>query len=201
MDMTTLDWGQITNIVTVLGILIGIFFGLRQLRDIVKSRNTDLFVDLYNQLTSREFQTMYSDIVYKFQWDDYEDWLSKYGPDTNPEAWASFNSVGSFFDGIGVLIHRKLIDIQLVDDLMSSGVIWLWEKTEPIIKERRLRRKRPQIWEWLEYLYYRIRENDGVVLAGNPVIVQEAQGNFSSQNHNGIKSLILKKAEKWGLIN
>ena len=159
------DFSQITNIATVAGILIGIFFGLRQLRDIVKTRNTDLFVDLYNQLTSKEFQKMYTDIVYNFQWSDYDDWLRNYGPDTNPEAWASLNSVGYFFDGIGVLIHKNLIDIQLVDDLMSSGVIWLWEKTEPIIRERRVRRNRPQIWEWVEYLYYRIKENEDIITA------------------------------------
>jgi len=201
MELATLDWGQITNIVTVLGILIGIFFGLRQLRDIVKSRNTDLFVDLYNQLTSREFQKMYSDIVYNFKWDDYEDWLSKYGPDTNPEAWASFNSVGYFFDGIGVLIHKKLIDIQLVDDLMSSGVIWLWEKTGPIIKERRLRRNRPQIWEWVEYLYYKIKENDGVAATNNPITIKVSHDDFSIPYAEGIRSRILKKVENWSLLN
>src|SRR5512141_44270 len=98
-----LDWSLLTNVATVIGVLLGIFFGLRQLRDIVRSRNTDLFVDLYNQLTSREFQEMYNDIVYVYKWTDYEDWLRKYGPDADPEAWANFNSVGYFFDGIGVL--------------------------------------------------------------------------------------------------
>jgi hypothetical protein len=184
----------------VSGILVGIFFGLRQLRDIVKSRNTDLFVDLYNQLTSREFQRMYNDIVYNYEWVDYEDWLRKYGPDANLEAWTSFNSVGYFFDGLGVLVHKKLIDIQLVDDLMSSAVIWLWEKTGPIIQQRRLRRNRPQIWEWVEYLYYRIKESDGVISVGKPIEARASQGKFNILYHRGIKSQILRKAENWGLL-
>ena len=74
--------------------------------------------------------------------------LSNYSPEANPDAWASFNSIGYFFDGLGVLVHRKLIDISLVDDLMSSSVIWLWARV---------------IWEWVEYLYNCIRENDGEV--------------------------------------
>ena len=169
---------MITNIVTLFGVLIGIFFGLHQLKDIVKSRNTDLFVNLYNQLTSKEFQKMFNDIVYNYRWTDYEDWLSKYGPDSNLEAWSSFSSVGNFFDGLGVLVHRELIDISLVDDLMSSSVIWLWEKTEPVIRERRVRRNRPQIWEWVEYLYNCIRENDGMVRAG----FQNGDANLSIVN-------------------
>lgn len=201
MNVVLVDWGQITNIMSVSGILLGVFFGLRQLRDIVKSRNTDLFVDLYNQLTSREFQRMYNDIMYNYRWVDYEDWLSKYGPDSNPEAWANFNSVGYFFDGIGVLVHKKLIDIQLVDDLMSSAVIWLWEKTGPIIKERRLRRNRPQIWEWVEYLYYRIKENDGVASVGKPVEALAVEATGSIQIRRDIKSQILRKAETWGLLD
>jgi hypothetical protein len=199
--MTAIDWSLVTNVASVSGILLGVFFGLRQLRDIVKSRNTDLFVDLYNQLTSKEFQRMYNDIVYNYKWVDYEDWLRKYGPDTNPEAWANFNSVGYFFDGIGVLVHKKLIDIQLVDDLMSSAVIWLWEKTGPIIQERRLKRNRPQIWEWVEFLYYKIKENDEATSVSKPTEVQKAQSKFNIEYSSDIKSQLLKKAESWGLVD
>jgi hypothetical protein len=192
--MDILDMGEITNVVTVLGILIGIFFGLRQLKDIVKSRNTDLFVDLYNQLTSREFQRMYNDVVYKYTWRDYDDWLSKYGPDSNQEAWADFNSVGYFFDGIGVLVYRNLIDIQLVDDLMSSAVIWLWEKVGPIVKERRIKRNRPQIWEWVEYLYYKIQENDGVE-------VESGVAEKLSLKVKAGPTQIVRKAVDWGILD
>jgi hypothetical protein len=199
--MIPVDWGQLTDIVTVLGILLGIFFGLRQLRDIVRSRNTDLFVDLYNQLTSREFQKMYNDIMYKYQWVDYEDWLNRYGPDADPEAWASFNSVGYFFDGIGVLLNKGLIDIQLVDDLMSSAVIWLWEKTGPIVKERRRRRNRPQIWEWVEYLYYRIKENDDAAPGRQPNVPLLASDNVLVLHQGGVATQIFRKVVNWGLLD
>jgi hypothetical protein len=103
---------------------------------------------------------MYNQILYVYKWDGYDDWLAKYGPDADIEAWANFNSVGFFFDGIGVLVHREMIDIQLVDDLMSSSIIWLWEKMEPIVVERRRVRNRPQIWEWVEYLYKELKARE-----------------------------------------
>jgi hypothetical protein len=158
--MADLDWTLITSLVTMTGVFVGVIFGLRQINDIVKSRHTNLFVDLYDHLNSQEFQKMYNQIIYVYKWDSYDDWLEKYGPDTNIEAWSSFVSVGSFFDGIGVLVSRKLIDLELVDDLMSSSIIWLWEKMEPVVLERRKRRNRPQLWEFVEYLYKEVKKRE-----------------------------------------
>lgn len=36
------------------------------------------------------------------------------------------NEVGWFFEGVGVLLYRKLIDIGLVNDLFSSPVKRAW---------------------------------------------------------------------------
>jgi hypothetical protein len=117
-------------------------------------------VDLYDQLNSQEFQKMFNHIVYVYKWEDYDDWIRKYGPDVDMDAWVAFTSVGSFFDGLGVLVHRKMIDIKLVHDLMSSSIIWLWEKMEPVIVERRKRRNRPQIWEFVEWLYNEMKAQE-----------------------------------------
>ena len=140
-------------VVATVGVTVGIVFGLKQVRDLVKQRQTQLFMQLYDRLNSREFQEEYNEIVYLQEWKDYDDYMSRDGPETNFKAWTSLNSIGYFFDGLGVLVRRRLIDISLVDDLMSSSIFWLWEKMEPIIRERRKRKNRPQIWEWVEYLY------------------------------------------------
>ena len=46
------------------------------------------------------------------------------------EAWQVF----MLFDGMGVLIHRKLIDVSLVDDLISGPIKNTWEKMKPMIE-------------------------------------------------------------------
>jgi len=91
---------------------------------------------------------------------DLDDYMKKYGPTTNIEAWASTESVTAFFEGVGVLLHNKLINLGLVDDLLSSPIKYTWEKIEPLVKERRKRRKRPQIWEWFEYLYNEMQKRE-----------------------------------------
>ena len=62
------------------------------------------------------------------------------------------NMVGVFFEGLGVYVHRGLIDVTMVDDLMSEAIISFWKKSKPLIYETRTRANLPQYGEWLEYL-------------------------------------------------
>jgi hypothetical protein len=45
----------------------------------------------------------------------------------DPDSILDRNIVGIFFEGIGVLLHRKLINIDLVSDLLGSQVRITWE--------------------------------------------------------------------------
>jgi hypothetical protein len=66
----------------------------------------------------------------------------------------SFSTIAIFFEGVGVLVKRKLVDPSLVDDLMSDMVLRFWEKFgEPMIKIRQVRDNYPQYFEHVEYLY------------------------------------------------
>jgi hypothetical protein len=58
--------------------------------------------------------------------------------------------VGTFFEGIGVLLRRKLIDIQLVDDLFSEPVKTVCGNMKPIVERDRKRLNQPRIFEWFE---------------------------------------------------
>ena len=73
------------------------------------------------------------------------------------DAWIPWVSVARFFLGIGTLVKRKLIDVDLVADIMGGPVIWTWDKMSPIVKEFKVDLKRPQLWDDFEYLYNEIK--------------------------------------------
>ena len=77
------------------------------------------------------FWIQLNDIVWHHEWEDFEEWMNKYGPE-NHEEYAKWYSVGSYLEGIGVLVKRNLIDIDLVDDLLEGVIIDYWNKNEPI---------------------------------------------------------------------
>jgi hypothetical protein len=68
------------------------------------------------------------------------------------------NSVLAFFEGIGVLVKRQLIDINLVADMLSTPIIMVWKIIEPRVMARRKALEREQIWDWFEFLHEEIQK-------------------------------------------
>jgi hypothetical protein len=68
------------------------------------------------------------------------------------------NIVCIFFEGIGVLLHRKLVDTGLVADLFGSQIKFTWEKLKPTVEWGRV--KQPDLWQWFEYLYNEMKKRE-----------------------------------------
>ena len=100
----------------------------------------------------REFQKVWYEVL-KREAKDYYDYEKKYG-------FAEYSAIDIFFEGIGILLKRKLIGIELVDDMFTTPVKWTWEKTKDITLEWRKVRKAPEIGEWLEYLYNEMQKRE-----------------------------------------
>jgi hypothetical protein len=121
----------------------------------LETRQAQLFMQIYQQFISKDFKLSYLDIINNWSWDDFDDFIRKYVADIeNNSKW---DIVGSFFEGIGVLVKRGLVNPALVDDLMSGHTLMSWEKMEPVYLEIRRRWNWPQIAEWWEYLYNEIK--------------------------------------------
>jgi hypothetical protein len=74
-------------------------------------------------------------------------------------------SMQVFFEGVGILVNRKLVDPTFVDDLMSGPIMLVWEKYESINMGIRERYGYPQWQEWQEYL---TREIQNIVQRQHP---------------------------------
>jgi hypothetical protein len=130
---------------------------LWQIRHQTKMRQTDLVMRLYDKFGSTEFQKAYQ-MMMGLEYEDYADYRKRYG--TNAEVKAAGITVNTFFEGIGLLAKRKLISIDLVDDLLGGAILPAWEKRKPIIEGSRQRTARPQYCEWFEYLYNEIKKRE-----------------------------------------
>jgi hypothetical protein len=129
----------------------------------IETRQANLFIQIYNYYYSEHFLSNESEIIFGWNWKDFDDFWQKYGPSTNAEAFAKWDSVGTYFKGVGVLLKRKLIDLDLVDELMGTSIRLYWEKSSSIVKEIRARLW-PHAYEWLEYLYNELQKRDKQIL-------------------------------------
>jgi hypothetical protein len=111
---------------------------------------------IYEVFESIEFQKAYLKMMDE-ELENYADFRQRHGVD---EVRIAVNSVGIFFEGVGVLAKRKLISMDLVDDLLSSNILRTWEKIKPIAEGARKKAGHPQIWEWFEYLYNEMNKRE-----------------------------------------
>ena len=118
----------------------------------LETRQAQLFMQIYYTWSSRENINVRRELR-TWTWTDYDDFIKKYGEANNSEANTLFQELATWFEGIGVLIKRKLIDPAFVDDLMSGHTLWGWEKFGSFVRERRVRDNLPYYYEFWEYLY------------------------------------------------
>ena len=119
----------------------------------LETRQTALFMDLYNVYRDHSFRTLYMEITTEWNWVDYEDWQRKYSPDGNMKHYTKYMSVMSYFEGIGVLVKRGLIDISLVYDLLELPLKIVWSKFETVVLDSRKHLDMAHLWNDVEYLY------------------------------------------------
>jgi hypothetical protein len=137
------------------GVFAAAIYYIFQIRHQARVRQTDMVMRLYATFGSTEFQKSYQNVV-NLEFGDFADFMEKYA--ANIEVRTAFYSVGIFFEGVGVLAKRKLIDMDLVDDLFTHPVSRTWEIMAPAIKGTRERLKSPSISEWHEYLYNEMKK-------------------------------------------
>jgi hypothetical protein len=146
------DVQTVSIVIASAGVFAAAIYYMFQIRHQTRMRQTDLVMKLYSQFNSFEFQKVWYEVL-KREAKDYYDYEKKYG-------FAELTAIGIFFEGIGILLRRKLIDIKLVDDMFTTPVKWTWEKTKDITLEWRKVRNAPEILEWLEYLYNEMKKRE-----------------------------------------
>jgi hypothetical protein len=151
------DITEISAVVAAAGVLVGVVYYILDMRNQAKLRQTDMVMRLYDKFGSTEFQKAYQKMM-DLEYEDYSDYVKRYW--TNAEVKAAGATVNFFFEGVGVLVKRKLISMDLVDDLLSTNIMLTWEKRKPTVEGYRKKFSRPQAWEWFEYLYNEMKKEN-----------------------------------------
>ena len=160
------DITEASAIVAAVGILVGVVYYILDMRQQGRMRQTDFIARLYSTYGSKEFHDMLMEIQ-SLQFNDYEDFVKKYG------LWASKGSaqtaifvISTFFTEIGTFLRRGIIDIDFFCDIFGyTSVKWNWEKVKPVVLGLRQFFNDPKVFQPFEYLYEEVkkRQQKGVV--------------------------------------
>ena len=162
----------ILQIVQTVGILVGIVYYITIMRNTQKTQELTLkaqeeaektrkkeLIILRSQSYSLEYTQAYADTVRMRDWETVEEFHSKYGLNSNPDAFAKWIYIRSVYNMAGLLLKETDVDSDLIFQLYApNSVIQMWETHESLIKDVRIRFKHPTYWEPFEFLYNEARK-------------------------------------------
>jgi hypothetical protein len=152
--MVLLD--TLSIVLTGIGLIVAITYYALQIRNQTKTRQAQLFIQIYNRFNTKEFVEQMNYLRFRWSIPELED-FSEFM--TSEEYQEDFNIVAStvyFFEGVGVLVSKGLIDVGLVDDLMSGPLTHIWERMLPLTDSIRGVLGQPAA-EWYEFLYDKVK--------------------------------------------
>jgi hypothetical protein len=153
------DITEISAMVAAAGVLIGVVYYILDMRNQTKQRQMDMVMRLYSTFMSKELSESLL-VIMGLEYRDYNDFVEKYGmPSPEKPVWIAYMMVTNFFNEVGMLLHRKFIDIESVDELFAFRVALFWEKLKPLIEDMRKQLK-GQVGDWFEYVYDEMKKRE-----------------------------------------
>lgn len=135
-----LDIPSITGIVAAIGVIVGVIFTVQELRNMTKTRQMDLIMRIHSTWLSTMLQPW--DTLRKTEFKNYSDF---------EKCSIESNQIVGFFDGLGLLLKRRLVDIGLISDLFILERPW--KKMKPFVEGLRERSNEKRLHGHFEYLY------------------------------------------------
>jgi hypothetical protein len=147
---TVLDVQTISIIIASASVVAGLAYSALQLREQTRTRHADFVMRLCSAYGSEELTKAMINIA-NLEFGDFDDFLEKYGKVSaeNP-IYVDMMMVSAYFQGIGFLVYKKSIDIEIVANILP---VHMWEKIKPIVYGIRKLTKQPHVYSWFEYLY------------------------------------------------
>ena len=133
----------------------GAIFGLDQLRHARLAREREVALEILRLIHTPDFVRALR-LVY-----DLEPGLSRSEIEARLGNEMHFvYSMMVSWESLGVLVYRRQLDLQLVDDFVSGSVVLSWRKLERYVREERAARERDTLLEWFQWLAERMIERE-----------------------------------------
>ena len=144
-------------VLSVLGLAASITYYANILRNANKTqemqletRSQQLFMQIYQQASTPEVIRYWAEVI-KYEWEDLEDFYSKYGAHANSDTYGKYSSIWRRYNTVGIMLRDKRISPALLYDYMGTAVLRMWNKFGSLIYKMREFEDNPGRMEWFEY--------------------------------------------------
>jgi hypothetical protein len=154
---------------TLISVPVGVFYHIMTLRNQSRTRQAQLFMNLYSTYATPESQGHFRDL-FTIEMSGLDDWNKL---TDNREHFMSWGYFASYYEGLGVLVRDGFVDMGLMVKLLSGNLIWFWEKYRDGVYELRESLTWPRFLIEVEYLYSQVidyREKNPDLLIDSPTM-------------------------------
>jgi hypothetical protein len=153
-----MDVASISAAVAAISVIVGVIFAIFQMRDAARTRHTGLIIQLNPALKVTMSEVIeYISKIWNLEFKDYTEYLENYG---DPLSDKALHTITGYNDGLGFLLHRRLIDVDTIEYILSGSSTGVWEKLKPILAGMRKQYNLPELFKWFEYLYKEMQKRE-----------------------------------------
>jgi hypothetical protein len=145
-----LDVQTVSVLIASVSVIAGAVYYMLETRHQRIERQTESIIKLspWFNLNAKEIQEAISQTC-TVEYTNYPEYLEKYG---GKPPQTSFKLLGNYFEGIGLLVYRKLVETDIVFDFWGDIALSIWEDNEPLVMDMRKASGEPRMFEYWEFL-------------------------------------------------
>jgi hypothetical protein len=145
-----MDLGTAANVATTLAVVIGVVFGLAQLRQAVRDRRDHAAVDIVRTVQTQEVRRAVGRILSLP--DDVDPDVIRGDPALLDAALA----VDSACEMWGSMVFEGVVDLHTLDRMVGGWVRGTWHRLRRWVESERANSRNPNVGEWWQWVYERL---------------------------------------------
>lgn len=146
-----MDLGLVANLATTAAVMVGILFGLAELRRVANERRDHAAVDIVRTVQTQEVRRAIGRILDLP--DDCDPEVIRNDPGLLDDALA----VDSACEMWGSLVYEGVVDLHLLDRMVGGWIRGSWRRLGRWVESERQLKRSPNVGEWWQWIYDRIQ--------------------------------------------
>ena len=151
-----MDISTIANLINAIAVTAGVIFAAAQIRQYRQRRERDAMLELVRSFQSPAFTAALRRVLSLPDGADSAKIREVLGPDGEDAVYL----VSLTWESLGVLVYRREVTLDLVDDFFSGPLVISWQKLKVYSEEWRSALNRETGNEWFHWLAERMLERE-----------------------------------------
>lgn len=153
-----MELAVVSVVIATASIVVGVAFAILKMRDASRVRHTGLIIQLDPALRISLAELGEAGLTLNSRdCSDYAAYVDAHG---DPLADKAFATMALYYEGLGFLLHRRLVDIDEIEYFVTGTAPGLWQKVQPLVVGVREQYGQPSLFRWFEYLADQTRQSE-----------------------------------------